>query len=89
MRSFVLQIFLCSHEYPKSVVELKLRPQNQLDAIDGRRKDGVFGGDLSHVPEGQAACMDVMEFCYSLVHELLVRPIPLNPQSARASRMLG
>ena len=35
--------------------------QGHLDKIDSERKDGVFGGDLHHVPAGQVRVTTLLE----------------------------
>ena len=35
-----------------------------LDAIDSRRVDGVFCGDLQHVPPGQARAAEILQADY-------------------------
>ena len=35
-----------------------------LDAIDSKRVEGIFCGDLSHVPEGQARAMQLLDDSY-------------------------
>ena len=42
-----------------------------LAAIDGRRSDGVFGGDLGDVPAGQAQAVELLEACFERAHALL------------------
>ena len=42
--------------------------QARLDQIDSERKDGIFGGDLTHVPPGQATCSKLLHDCYRLVN---------------------
>ncbi len=35
-----------------------------LDAMDSKRVEGIFCGDLSHVPEGQARAMQLLDDSY-------------------------
>lgn len=49
--------------------------QWSLDEIDSGRRDGVFAGDLTHVPPGQAICSNLLNDCYRLVY-LLYRQVP-------------
>jgi hypothetical protein len=45
-----------------------------LDAIDSKRLEGIFCGDLRHVPEGQARAMELLDDAYgeiALVSSLL------------------
>lgn len=47
--------------------------QQMLDAIDSKRVDGVFGGDLAdkaHIPAGQAQCANALAAAYEKVGEL-------------------
>ena len=37
-----------------------------LDAIDSKRVEGIFCGDLSHVPEGQARAMQLLVDSYGM-----------------------
>eukprot|EP00884_Botryococcus_braunii_P022291 jgi/Botrbrau1/8746/Bobra.0090s0020.1 len=47
--------------------------QGMLDAIDNRRKDGIFCGDLAsgEIPAGQAQASALLARCYELVQDLL------------------
>lgn len=46
--------------------------QEDLDAIDTAREDGIFGGSLkTQIPDGQAACSEVLDDAYDLVAELI------------------
>lgn len=45
--------------------------QQMLAAIDGKRKEGVFGGDLSDVPAGQAQAVELLEAAFERAHALL------------------
>ena len=44
-----------------------------LDAMDSKRVEGVFCGDLSHVPEGQARAMQLLDDSYGArsVHKVV------------------
>ena len=41
--------------------------QERLDHIDSDRRDFAFGGDVKHVPAGQATCSKLFHHCYRLV----------------------
>ena len=45
--------------------------QQVLAAIDARRVDGVFAGDLKDVPAGQAQAVELLEACFERAHALL------------------
>ena len=38
-----------------------------LDAIDSKRMDGIFCGNLQHVPAGQARAAEILQANYSAV----------------------
>ena len=38
-----------------------------LDAIDSKRVEGIFCGDLRHVPEGQAHAMELLDDSYGAI----------------------
>ncbi|GJP41318.1 hypothetical protein CLOM_g982 [Closterium sp. NIES-68] len=64
--------------------------QQMLDAIDSRRKDGIFAGSLkSGVPEGQALCLDVLDESYDLVSELMAAAPELSPEIRQTYTMLA
>ena len=46
---------------------LPLLGQERLDQIDSKRTNGIFGGDLTHVPPGQATCSKLLHDCHRLV----------------------
>ena len=35
-----------------------------LDAIDSKRCEGIFCGDMQHIPEGQARAMELLDGNY-------------------------
>lgn len=45
--------------------------QLMVDAIDTRRKDGIFGGTLQSIPPGQAQCSTLLYQVYELLRVLL------------------
>lgn len=45
--------------------------QLMVDAIDNKRVDGIFAGDLQHVPAGQAQCADLLNQCYDILQQML------------------
>eukprot|EP01025_Chloroclados_australasicus_P000943 TRINITY_DN10312_c0_g1_i1.p1 TRINITY_DN10312_c0_g1~~TRINITY_DN10312_c0_g1_i1.p1 ORF type:complete len:425 (-),score=52.98 TRINITY_DN10312_c0_g1_i1:361-1521(-) len=59
--------------------------QNMLDAIDSRRVDGIFGGNLADntIPAGQAACSDLLSQCYELVEQLKQTAGDMGPEMRR------
>ena len=43
-----------------------------LDAIDSKRVDGIFCGNLQHVPAGQARAAEILQSSYGAVRLLRV-----------------
>eukprot|EP00475_Leptophrys_vorax_P040992 TRINITY_DN76997_c0_g1_i1.p2 TRINITY_DN76997_c0_g1~~TRINITY_DN76997_c0_g1_i1.p2 ORF type:complete len:271 (-),score=34.96 TRINITY_DN76997_c0_g1_i1:224-1036(-) len=64
--------------------------QQMLDAIDGRRHDGIFAGSLKKgIPEGQAACLEAMDESYDLVSELIANAPDMSPEVRQTYSMLA
>ena len=59
--------------------------QERLDQIDSERKSGIFGGDLTHVPPGQATCSKLLHDCYRLVEQSHSSPPPPGSKCASVS----
>lgn len=64
--------------------------QNMLDAIDSKRVNGVFCGDLAtgKVPEGQAVASELLAQCYRLVERLLASAADMPPEMERIHHAL-
>lgn len=74
---------------PKHTMDDMRHYQNMLDAIDSKRKDGIFCGDLQHIPAGQARAAETLQTNYDLVEQLKQTAMELDPTVQRIVHALS